>query len=134
MFKGLSILAATEAAGNVRRLARALPWFAAGAVIGLLGISALMQAAHGWLSQQMSPIEAHMVIAAVLLISGAIVAAAGAYVRTHRTRPDAMTTTALLAVPAAARFVSRRLPLGPVAIAGVVAAGALLGRFLGNRN
>jgi hypothetical protein len=131
MFKGLSLLAVSEAAGSVRRQVKALPWFAAGAVIGLFAVAALLEAAHAWLSLRMGPVMAHLVVGGSLLAGGALLAAIGLYVRSQKQPRDGLTTTALVAAPMAANLVRRHAAMPVLAVAGVIAAGAALGRALG---
>lgn len=131
MFKGLSLLAMTEAAGSLRQQVRALPWFAAGALIGLFAVATLLEAAHSWLSLRMSPVSAHLVIGVVLLTVGGTLAAIGMAIRSRKQKRDGLTTTALVAAPVAAQLVGRHAAMPALVVVGVVAAGAMVGRLLG---
>jgi hypothetical protein len=131
MFKGLWLLAATEAAGAVRRQIKALPWFAGGAVIALFGAGALMEAARLWLSSSMTPLAVELLIAAVLVASAIVLAFVGAAVRSRRQTRSGLSTTALVAAPMAARLMRRHATLSALAVAGTLAAGALVGRIIG---
>lgn len=131
MFKGLSLLAMTEAAGSLRQQFRALPWFAAGALIGLFAVATLLEAAHAWISLRMSPVSAHLVIGMVLLTMAGTLAAIGVVIKSRKRKRDGLTTTALVAAPIAARLVRTHAAMPALAVAAVVAAGAVVGRLLG---
>ena len=132
MFKGLSLLAASELGGTVKRNLRAVPYFAFAALIFLFAFGFLLDVGHTWLSLRLGSMAASAILAAVLLTLAAIALLAGYAIK--RKRPSAsspLTTSALIAAPFAARFLGGRLRLGTVAVAGVVAAGAVLGRYIG---
>jgi uncharacterized membrane protein YcfT len=132
MFKGLSLLAASEIKGVITRNVRAAVYFAVGAVVLLFALSFLLDLAHGWLAYRMGPGVASGVIAAVLLTVAGALFLIGNMIK-DRPAPERSTlkTSAIVAAPFAARMLSGKLRLGTVAIAGVVAVGALLGRYLG---
>jgi hypothetical protein len=67
MFRGLSLLAATELGGTVSRNIRAMPYFAFGALIFLFGFGFLLDLAHTWLSLRAGPLAASGILAGVLL-------------------------------------------------------------------
>jgi uncharacterized membrane protein (DUF485 family) len=115
---------------RLRRTAQALPWLVAGAVIALFGFAALIAAAHEWLALRMTPLAAHLVIAGVLLAIAVVAILVGMAVRARRGRPALLTNTALVAAPMAARAIAGRVSLGTVALAAVVAIGAIVGRSL----
>ena len=131
MINGLSLLAVSDAAGSVRRQIKALPWFAAGAVIGLFAAATLLEAAHAWLTPLMGPVAAHLVIGAFLLVLGGVLAAVGMVIKSRKIKRDGMTTTALVAAPIAARLMRQHAVVPALAVAGVLAAGAAVGRILG---
>jgi hypothetical protein len=132
MFKALSLLAASELGGAVSRNVRAVPYFALGVLALLIGSGFLLDLAHAWLSLRMSPMAASGVLAAVLFTVAGIFLLVGLSIKNRRQpQVSPLTTSALIAAPFAARFLGTRLRFGTVAVAGVVAAGAVLGRFLG---
>jgi hypothetical protein len=132
MFKGFSLLAATELGGTVSRNVRAMPYFAFGALIFLVGFGFLIALAHDWLSLRMGSMVASGILAAVLLtVAGAALLTGHTIKEQHPVGPSPLTASALIAAPIAARFLGGRLRLGTVALAGVVAIGAILGRSLG---
>lgn len=132
MFKGLSLLAATELGGVISRNLRAVPYFVFGALIFLFGFGFLLDLAHTWLTLRLSPMAASGVLAAVLLTVAAISLIIGYSIKARRpATTSSLTTTALIAAPFAARFMGTRLKVGTMAVAGVVAAGAILGRYIG---
>ncbi|MCX7324556.1 MAG: hypothetical protein NTZ14_09020 [Hyphomicrobiales bacterium] len=132
MFKGLSLLAASEFGGSVARNLRAMPYFALAALIFLFGFGFLLDVVHTGLSLKLGSMAASGILAAGLLTAAGVALLVGHAIR-HRgsAAPGALTTSALLAAPFAARFLGSRLRLGTVALAGVVALGAVLGRSLG---
>jgi nitrate reductase gamma subunit len=121
MFKGLSLLAATEVGASVSRNLRALPYFLVGGLILLIGFGFLLALAHGWLAQELGSMAASGVIAATLISCAGLLLIIGSSIKARRVATSSpLTTTALIAAPMAASF-----------MAGVIAAGALLGRYLG---
>ena len=132
MFKGLSLLAASELGGTVSRNLRAMPYFAIGALIFLVGFGFLLAFGHMWLSVRMGAMAASGVLAAILMSAAGVALLIGHTIKdTKPVGPSPLTASALIAAPVAVRFLGGRLRLGSVALAGVVAAGAILGRSLG---
>jgi hypothetical protein len=132
MLKGLSLLAASEMGGALSRNFRAIPFLLGGAVLLLFGFGFLLDLAHGWLALRMGGVAASGIVAAVLLTLAGILLIAGQSIRNRRSRsPSALTTSALVAAPFAARILGGKLTLGAVLVAGVVTAGAMMGRYLG---
>jgi hypothetical protein len=132
MFKGLSILAATEVGGVIHRNLRAASWFVAAGLVLIFGAGYLIDVAHTLLSQRFSPLAASGIVAASLMFVAAMLIVIGLVVKSRR-KPvsTALTTTALVAAPVAARLFKGQLKLGTVLVAGVIGAGALLGRQMG---
>jgi hypothetical protein len=132
MFKVLSLFAVSEIKGVITRNVRAAIYFAVGGVILLFAVGFLLDLAHGWLSYRLGPMAASAVIAAVLLTFAGVMFLVGHKTR-ESPRPERSTlkTSAIIAAPFAARMIGGKVRMGTVAIAGVVAAGALLGRYLG---
>lgn len=131
MWKGLSLLVANEFGLAFRRNAMAMALYAVAGLVFLMGVMFVLLALRDWLGLHMSAIEAGLVVAAGLLCLAAVVALAGVYVKRRRRSSAALASTAILAVPVAARMIGRRVTVGTVAVMGVVALGALLGRQLG---
>ena len=130
MWQGLSLLAASEFGGVLKRNLRALACYVASAVVALIGLVFALQAAHSWLEWRMSPIAASLVIAASLLAFALILILAGQLVARRRRGASPLASTALVAAPFAARMIGRKVSYGTVAIAGVVAMGVVLGRLM----
>lgn len=132
MFKGLSLLAASQIGSTVKRNLRAMPYFAAGALIFLVGLGFLLDLAHTWLSLRLGPLAASGILAAVLLTLAGTALVVGCIIRDKSaSAPSPLTASALIAAPIAAKFMGGHLRLGTVALASVVAAGAIVGRSLG---
>jgi hypothetical protein len=132
MFKGLSLFAASEIKGVITRNVRAVVYFAVGGVVLLFALGFLLDLAHGWLTLRMGPLAASGVVAAVLLtIAGGLFLIGNMIKERPAAERSNLKTSAIIAAPFAARMLGGRIRLGTVAIAGVVAAGALLGRYLG---
>jgi hypothetical protein len=132
MFKGLSLLAASEIKGVIARNVRAAVYFALGAVVLLFALSFLLDLAHGWLAFRTGPLAASGVIAALLLTAAGAFFLIGNLIK-DRPAPSrsSLKASAVVAAPFAARMLGGKIRPGTVAIAGVVAIGALLGRYLG---
>jgi hypothetical protein len=132
MFSGLSLFAVSEIKGVITRNVRAAVYFAVGGVLLLFALSFLLDLAHSWLSFRMGPLAASGVIAAVLLtVAGALFVVGNMIKDKPAAERSTLKTSAIVAAPFAARMLGGKLKLGTVAIAGVVAASALLGRYLG---
>jgi hypothetical protein len=132
MFKGLSLLAATELGNVVSRNLRAMPFFILGGLILVVGFGFLLALAHTWLALELGSMAASGVIAVTLMACAALLLMIGSSIKAKQPKAtSALTTTALLAAPLAATFMGTKLKVGTVAVAGVIAAGALVGRFLG---
>jgi hypothetical protein len=131
MWKGLSLLAANEVGGAIRRNVLATGIYGMAGIVGLIGVVFGLVAFQGWLSLRMSAIEADLLIAGLLLGVALLIAIVGAYTKHRRRTSTALTASALLAAPIAAGVIGKRLNLGTIALIGVVALGAMLGRQLG---
>ncbi len=137
MWKGLSLLATTEISSVIKRNVAAFAYYGVAVVAALFALVYLVEAAHFWLTLRMSPLAASLVIAAVFLAIAVLLMLIGMMVRNAKPKPSArssLTASALVAAPVAARLFGKRLQLGTVAVAGVVAVGAALGRYLGTRS
>ena len=131
MWKGLLLLAFSELGGTVRRNVTVLTLYGVGAVIGLVGLLFALLASRAWLEQHMSMIAANLLIAGILFGLALVVGLVGFFVSRQRRTPSPLASTALIAAPYAARLVGRKLNLGTLAVIGVMATGAVIGRQLG---
>ncbi len=132
MFKALSLMAASELGSKVSRTLRAVPYFAFAAVIFLFAIGFLLDLVHTWIALRMGSMAASGVLGGVLLVLALGALITGYSIKNKRpAKSSAFSTSALIAAPVAARFLGGKLRLGTVAVAGVVAAGAVLGRYIG---
>ncbi len=136
MFKGLSLIAATEIRGIVSRYLRSVPYFVIGAIIGLFGLGYLLAAGHDWLLTHMSPMSANLLIGGVLLLLCIVLIVIGNSIKAPPPRSTSTTlrSSALMAAPFAVKVIGNRVTLGTVAVAAVVGIGALLGRYVGRQS
>jgi hypothetical protein len=133
VWNSLALLAANEVGGMFRRNVTAAAFYAA-AIIAALGAAAFgLVAAHLWLSTRMSNIEASLSIAGALLVLAMLIASIGYFMKNRRRSRSEVTSTALIALPIAARLVTSRVSWGTVTVAAIMAAGVLLGRQLGDK-
>lgn len=130
MLNMLTLLAASEAGGAVKRNVRAVGYFAVGACAALLGLVFLLIAARDSLLPHMTMVMANAVVGGGMLAIGLVLVLIGQYVRKRRGAPSALASTALVAAPFAARMVGKRINVGTIAVAGVILAGAALGNYL----
>lgn len=129
MFRGLTLLAAHEAASVVRQRAISIAFYAGAALVAAIAAVYALNALHDWLSPQVSPILASLMIAGGLLVVSLLLAIAGWVQRNRRPKTSAATSAALLAAPLAARGIGK-LNAGTVLALCAVAAGAIAGRKL----
>jgi hypothetical protein len=130
MWNGLSLLAATEFGSMLKRNLRAITYYVASALIAGIALVFLLQATHSWLVLHMSTIWASLLIAAVMLLFAGLLLLIGHDAGKRKSAPSPLASTALVAVPFAARMIGKRISLGTVAVAGVVAIGVVLGRLI----
>lgn len=129
MWRGLTLLAATEAGSRLKGRIASISFYAVAAVLGLVGILFALLALMIWLAQIMSASGAGLLIAAVLLGLALIFALIGR----HRANAPAkrgvtLGSTALAAAPVALGLVKRRISLRTIAAVAAVGVGAILGR------
>lgn len=130
MWQGLSLLAASELGGMLKRNLRALACYAASVLFVVVALIFALQAAHSWLEWRMSSIAASLVIAAVMLAIAAILILVGHFVAGRKRSSSSLASTALVAAPFAARMIGKKVSYGTIAVAGTIAMGVLLGRFM----
>jgi glucose uptake protein GlcU len=134
VWNSLALLAANEVGGMFRRNVTALAFYAASGITALGGVAFGLVAAHLWLSTRMSGIEASLSIAGALLVLATVIAGIGYFMKNRRRTRTEVTSTALIALPIAARLVTSRVSWGMMTVAAVMAAGVLLGRQLGDKD
>ena len=128
MWKGLTLLAANEFGTSFKRNMTALAYYSAAGLICFTAVIFGLIALHEWLEFYMSGIEASLAIALGLLVIAAITALTGRHLKNRRPQQNILANAAFVAAPLAARMVGKRINAGTLAIAGVIALGALLGR------
>jgi type II secretory pathway component PulF len=134
VWSNLAFLAANEVGGVFRRNVTAAAFYAASGITALAGIVFGLVAAHSWLSTHMSEIDASLSIAGALIVLAMLIAGIGYFIKNRRRTRTEITSTALIALPIAARLVSSRVNWGTMTVAGIMAAGVLLGRKLGDKD
>ncbi len=134
MWNSLALLAANEVGGRFRRNLAAVAFYAASGIVALIGVVFGLVAVHFWLSTRMSEIEASLSIASALLVLAMVIAGIGYFMKNRRRTRTEVTSTALIALPIAARLVTSRISWGTMTVAAIMAAGVLLGRQLGDKD
>jgi hypothetical protein len=134
VWNSLALLAANEVGGRFRRNLTAVAFYAAAGITALAGAAFGLVAAHSWLVTWMSHIEASLWIAGALLVLAMLIAGIGYFMKHRRRSRTEVTSTALIALPIAARMVTSRVSWGTVTVAAIMAAGVLLGRQLGDKD
>jgi hypothetical protein len=134
VWNSLALLAANEVGGMFRRNVTAVAFYAAAGITAVMGVVFGLVAAHIWLSTRMSEIEASLSIAAALLVLAMLIAGVGYFIKHRRRTRTEVTSTALIALPIAARLVTSRVSWGTMSVAAIMAAGVLLGRQLGDKD
>lgn len=135
MLNILTLLAASEAGGAVKRNVRAVGYFAVAACTGLIGLVFLLVAARDALLPQMGLVMANLSVGGAMLLLGLVFLLVGQSVRKRRNRSSAFNSTAaIVAAPLAARVVGKGINVATLSIAGVMLAGAAIGHYLANRD
>ena len=134
MWSNLALLAANEVGGVFRRNVTAVAFYTASGITALIGVVFGLIAVHFWLSTRMSEIEASLSIAGALLVLAMLIASIGYFMKNRRRTRTEVTSTALIALPIAARLVTSRISWGTMTVAAIMAAGVLLGRQLGDKD
>jgi hypothetical protein len=130
MWNGLSLLAASELGAMLKRNLRALSFYVASALMAIIGLVFVLQAAYSWLLFNMSPVSASLVIAAAMLVLAGILILVGHFAGQRKNGPSALASAALVAAPLATRMIGRKVSYGTIAVAGVVAVGVIIGRMI----
>jgi hypothetical protein len=135
MWRALSLLAATEVGGAVRRNVVIFMIYGLALIVFAAACGFLIAVAHALLAAAYGPIGASLIIAGVLLAVALGLMFVGFYMRHRVRRRGTMATAALVAAPlvapAAIRTLAANATLGAGVVAGVVAIGALVGRQMG---
>lgn len=127
MLKGLSLLAAHEMGGSLRRRITAIGYFAGAALLACVAAIYGLNGLHDWLIPLYSPMLANLMIAGGLTVLAVIVAIIGMVQKRRTPDTSALASAALIATPLAVRGLGK-LNVGTIATIGVLVGGALLGR------
>ncbi len=135
MWRAISLLAATELGGVVKRNVVILMIYGVAIVVFAAACGFLIAVAHALLADAYGAIGASLIIAGVLMAFALILLLIGLYMRHRVRRRSAVATAALVAAPvvapAAMRALASNATVGAGVVAGVVALGAILGRQMG---
>lgn len=127
MMKGLTLLAAQEIGGSVKRRMTAIGTFVAAGIVGGAGVIYALNALRDWLSTQFTMLQANLIVAGGLGIVAIILVLVGGAQKRRPASSGTATSAALLAAPLAVKTIGK-LNVGTIATIGVLAAGAYLGR------
>lgn len=132
MWRGLALIAATEAGANLKQRARSYALYAAGGLVALLGLVFTLIALQIWLSRHMSPVAAGLAVAGLLFAVAVVlfIAARMAVKRKTARFPVNTAAMAMAMAPVALQAVVKRISMRTVGVLGVVILGALVGRQL----
>lgn len=134
MWNNLAQLAASEFGGMIRRNMTAIAFYTAACITALTGFVFALIAGHFWLRYRVSDIEASLIIAGALLVLAAVIVGFGYFLKNRRRSNSEMASTALMALPIAARLVTSRANWGTMTVAAILTAGVLLGRRIGDKS
>lgn len=117
-----------------RRVSRQINALICYAIAGLIGLGAVvfgLIAAQAWLLTSLTPIEANLVLAAILLGLALIVALIGLTIANSKPKSEPMEVAAIAAAPLAASALAKNANLGTIVLGLALAGGVLFGRKLG---
>lgn len=138
MWRGLSLLAATEVGSAMKRSV-------VGAVIYLVALLCLavafgflVAAGHDVLAEAYGDTRASLILAGLFAAVGAVIMLVSAWIRSRARHRRTLATTAMVVAPAMApsvvRTVIRHPGVSAGVVAGIVALGAILGRQWGKES
>ncbi|WP_296575310.1 hypothetical protein [Phreatobacter sp.] len=132
MWRGLTLLAATELGSAMKRSVATVitSVLAAASLICALGF--LVAAGHGVLADSWGATAASLIIAAIFFLLAMVIMLWAGLVRRQRRR-HSLATTAMMVAPAMAPPAVRAVASHPVIAAGVIAGIAALGAVLGRQ-
>lgn len=130
MWRGLALIAATEAGANLKQRARSYALYAAGGLVALLGLVFTLIALQIWLSRHMSPVAAGLSVAGLLFAVAVVLFIAARMAIKRKTARFPVNTAAMAMAPVALQAVVRRISMRTIGVLGVVILGALVGRQL----
>jgi hypothetical protein len=131
VWKGLSLLAANELGGVVKRNVVAVVFYAVASAFVVMGMIFLLLSLQIWLTLYMTEIEANLLIGSTLLFIALVIASVGYAMKRQRKSASAIASTALIALPLAAQLVPTRVRMGTMALFAVMATAVVLGRQAG---
>jgi hypothetical protein len=131
VWKGLSLLAANELGGVVKRNVVAVVFYAVASAFVVMGMIFLLLSLQIWLTLYMTEIEANLLIGATLLFIALVIASVGYAMKRQRKSASAIASTALIALPLAAQLVPTRVRMGTMGLFAVMATAVVLGRQAG---
>lgn len=133
MLNALTLLAATEMGGAVKRNVRAVCYYAVAAGAGVVGLFFLLLAGRDALLPQLGPVMANVAVGGGMLALALLIYLIGYVIRNRRSRTSPLASSAIVAAPFAAKMVGKRINLATLSVAGVMLAGAAIGHYLGRK-
>jgi hypothetical protein len=127
MMKGLTLLAAQEIGGSVKRRATAIGYFVAAGIVGGAGSIYALNALRDWLGTQFTGLQANLMVAGGLIVIAVSLAIVGYAQKRRPANNSTATSAAILAAPLAVKTIGR-LNIATITTIGVLAVGAYLGR------
>jgi hypothetical protein len=134
VWNSIALLAANEFGMMFRRNVTAIVFYAISGIAAFTGLIFGLVAAHTWLNVRMTGIEASLIIAGALLTFAIVLSLVGYFMKHRRRSKAELTSTALTALPIAARLVTSRISWSTMTVAGIMALGVLLGRQLADKD
>jgi cytochrome bd-type quinol oxidase subunit 2 len=135
MWRGLTLLAATELGSAMKRSVMSVVIYALAALSFLCALGFLVAAGHGSLAERYGDTMASLILAGIFFLVAIVIALFAGLARRQARRRRSLTSTALvvapvMAPPALRAFVAHPA-IGAGVVAGIVALGAMVGRQWG---
>jgi hypothetical protein len=106
MLKALSSLATDKINEMLKRNMRALAFYAAGVLGGLISLFYILNALHAWIAMATGPIGASLIMAALFIILTMTLMLIGHSTRANKKTTSNLTSTALLSAPVLFKIVN----------------------------
>lgn len=138
MWRGLSLLAATEVGSAMKRSVMGILIHLVALLCLACAFGFLVAAGHDVLAESYGATRASLILAGAFAALGAVIMLVAAWVRSRARNRRTLATTAMVVAPvmapSAIRAVVRHPGISAGVVAGIVALGAVLGRQWGKTN